>query len=311
MEQISTFEKIYLLRSGATTDNGIFRLYYIFSVRLLFLLGLLASSTQYFSNKIECTPIENVNSFIKEFCWVHNYYPWVPIALFVQAMFLYLPRFIWSKFETQIVDHLLLNNKIDRFDESKQDQMRDYIIDLLIRSRRICRNSKYYVHIFTEFLNLFSAALQILFMNKFFNMNFLHFGFKLWNYSDPMAKAFPNLTKCNLHAYGYPDVNFTCILPINLLNQKVYFVVWLWYQLLIICSIFNMINRIFLTCSTKLRCAVIMEQVEIANRDSLISVVSDSSIGEWYILNVLSLNINSTMFNQIINELHRQRRNRE
>ena len=246
----------------------------------------------------------------------NNYYQWVVIALFIQAMFMYLPRFLWINYESQIVDNLLLDNKIDRLDSAKQEQIRDYIIDLLTKKPRICDSYRYYYHVFIELLNLLNTFAQFVFMNYFLNMNFRDYGWKVWNfndwsyeyYFDPMTKLFPKMTKCHFFDYGpsgqITKNDYLCILPLNVVNEKIYLVLWFWYQFLIVCSILNLINRFLLSFSNELRCKIIMKRMQIVNKRALTSIVFHISIGEWYILDVLSRNLDLKMFSGIIDGIY-------
>ena len=80
---------------------------------------------------------------------------------------------------------------------------------------------------------------------------------------DPMARIFPKITKCTFHNFGASGtiqkyyiltkkinhpflVRFDglCILPINMINDKIYITLWFWLFLLLIMSVLYMIFRL-------------------------------------------------------------------
>ena len=254
----------------------------------------------------------------------NNYYQWVSTALFVQALLIYLPRFIWLDFEKRINSNLQLDVKVDRLDQQKIERTRDYIIDFLIWKPKMCRNSYYYLHVFLEACNLLIVLAQFAFMNFFLNSNFSRYGFKVlqfenWSYElyfDPMTRAFPKLAKCLFYSYGSSGntqkTDFLCVLPYNTANEKIYLFLWFWFQILILAGVMNLIYRLLLGFSRELRCARIRSQTECpVNRAALSSIVNNVSVGEWYILDVLANNLDITLFDSVvtgINEVFDQKR---
>ena len=49
------------------------------------------------------------------------------------------------------------------------------------------------------------------------------------------------MTKCTFHKYGtsgnIENHDVLCILPLNIVNEKIYLILWLWYILLILSSV--------------------------------------------------------------------------
>ena len=54
---------------------------------------------------------------------------------------------------------------------------------------------------------------------------------------DPMARVFPKMTKCTFHKYGssgtIEKVDSLCILPLNIINEKIYIFLFLWLMILV------------------------------------------------------------------------------
>ena len=54
--------------------------------------------------------------------------------------------------------------------------------------------------------------------------------------SDPMIYVFPRMTKCTFHKFGtsgnIEKHDALCILPLNIVNEKIYIFIWFWLLLL-------------------------------------------------------------------------------
>ena len=63
----------YLSSSNVKTDNFVFKLHYQYSVLILVIFGVLATSNQLLLQPIECTSNQkNLNrDFVNAYCWSH------------------------------------------------------------------------------------------------------------------------------------------------------------------------------------------------------------------------------------------------
>lgn len=92
-------------------------------------------------------------------------------------------------------------------------------------------------------------------MNKFFDGEFVSYGWKVLNYSeapqeqriDPMVYVFPRVTKCIFHKYGpsgsIVKTDSLCLLPLNIVNEKTYIFIWFWYIILLVMLVGLVIYR--------------------------------------------------------------------
>ena len=81
-------------------------------------------------------------------------------------------------------------------------------------------------------------------MDRFFNGAFLTFGLEVIAFAerdqedrlDPMIYIFPRMTKCTFHKFGTSGEvekhDALCILPLNIVNEKIYIFLWFWLLLL-------------------------------------------------------------------------------
>ena len=218
----------------------------------------------------------------------------------------YIPRFLWLDYERSIVNYLRLDRKFDAQDDDKKERFVQFTIELF-NDRKLVNNLKYYYHILLEIMNLAIVSAQLYSIGYFLNMNF-----NGWNYEfyfNPMIKSFPKISKCFFYYISYGSLgrkSFLCVLPYNYINEKIYLFLWFWLQLLIIFNLANFLYRFLLSISRKLRCRMISIKTEASlNREALSSIVNNSSIGEWFTLNILSKNLNFQLFDDIVNGIYR------
>ena len=81
-------------------------------------------------------------------------------------------------------------------------------------------------------------------MDRFFDGTFLTFGIEVISFAerdqedriDPMVYIFPRMTKCTFHKFGSSGEiekhDAMCILPLNIVNEKIYIFIWFWLLLL-------------------------------------------------------------------------------
>ena len=93
-------------------------------------------------------------------------------------------------------------------------------------------------------------------MNRFFDGAFLTFGIDVLRFLesdqedriDPMIYVFPRMTKCTFYKYGVSGEverhDAVCILPLNVVNEKIYVFLWFWFLFLGVLSLLTVIYRV-------------------------------------------------------------------
>lgn len=104
---------------------------------------------------------------------------------------------------------------------------------------------------FCEFLCAVNIIVQMYWMNRFFDGEFMSYGLRVMHFAetpqeqrvDPMVYVFPRMTKCIFHKYGASGSiqkhDSLCILPLNIVNEKTYIFIWFWYVILL-CLLFGL-----------------------------------------------------------------------
>merc|ERR1711902_387611 len=92
-----------------------------------------------------------------------------------------------------------------------------------------------------QFLYLVNVIGQIFFVDCFLGWEFTKYGMAAASFTeldeeervDPMSKVFPRVTKCTFQKYGPSGTiqkhDAQCVLPINIINEKIYVFLWFWF----------------------------------------------------------------------------------
>ena len=82
---------------------------------------------------------------------------------------------------------------------------------------------------------------------------------------DPMAKVFPKVTKCTFHNYGPSGTvekkDGLCVLPLNIINEKIYIFIWFWLIIITIVSGLALLYRLIVLGMPKFRVSLIAWRV--------------------------------------------------
>lgn len=239
----------------------------------------------------------------------HAYYQWVAFVLFIQALFFNVPHLIWKNKERGLIRNLAKNLNTDEYFDREIDR-HQAIVDLfeyLNKSSETNHTTMFFWFVATEIMNFVNVLSQMILMDKFLSNQFISYGFEILSKSqeewstriDPMVRLFPRVTKCTFRMYGESgDLerhDTICILPINIVNEKIYIVLWFWFFFLCFLSSLNLIYRLMIVILSNLRTYTIKRQCihddNLMKFERLHSIVSRMSLGKWFLLSLLIKNI--------------------
>jgi len=241
----------------------------------------------------------------------HMYYQWVGFILFFQAILFYIPRYFWKLQEGGKVKFCTLNMKEPEVDNEERGKRVKRLVKCYHKYQN--KNEKYAIKFFLfEIMNLLNVIVQIFYTNKFIGGRFLNYGSQVLNFYqnidmgiDPLVEVFPKMTKCQFNRHGPGgDINnhdALCLLPLNIVNEKIYLVMWFWLIMLSIASSLAVLYRaacIFLP---------IVRTYLLWGESSKWSVVSDittkGDYGDWFLLRQFSKNVDPETFHEFLNQL--------
>lgn len=331
------------------TDCAIFRLHNQFTSVLLFGCSLIITATQYVGQPIQCLTDGIPRHVVNTFCWItstfsmpeafrrevgkdvahpgiandyneetgkkyYTYYQWVCFALFFQGIACYLPHMIWKMSEGQLMRTLVMrmSNGVCYLEEkqNKKKILLEYLMS------HIKRHTTYVIRYWIcEALCLVNIIVQMYLMNKFFDGEFLSYGWKVMDFSeesqenrvDPMVYVFPRVTKCTFHKFGPSGTiekrDSMCILPLNIVNEKTYIFIWFWYVLLATVLTILILYRLLILLLPKLRPRIMHAKNRSIPLEICEAVARKVDLGDWWILLMLGTNMDPLIYREIIFEL--------
>ncbi|XP_011500405.1 PREDICTED: innexin inx1 [Ceratosolen solmsi marchali] len=244
----------------------------------------------------------------------YTYYQWVCFVLFFQAMACYLPHWLWSIWEGGLIKTLMndMNEKLE--DEDSLTKKKNVIMDYLVSHIRT-HNTYVYRYFACEALCLVNILVQLYLMNRFFDGEFVTYGLRVLHFSeapqeervDPMVYIFPRVTKCIFHKYGASGTiqkhDSLCILPLNIVNEKTYIFIWFWYLILTLMLLGLMFYRAAIIFAPVVRPKILQLSSRLLELETCQSITKKIELGDWWVLYVLSSNMDSLIYVELLREL--------
>jgi len=245
----------------------------------------------------------------------NSYYQWVPLYLVTLAVVFYLPRLLWLMLEGGLMKFFGkgTTTRVIEDQEEKEEALVKFF----------CQNvhNKYSIYFFgfigCEVFNVFLVLIQFVFTNIFLHNRFSFYGPQVLFYyrlpeeeqalqKNPMCWTFPRLASCNYWRWGpggmQENINAICVLALNMINDKVFLVLWWWFFLVSVIGILRLVYRFIQTQSSKLRFQLInMRMNRYFKRPTtkmckIESYLCQCSLGDWFVLYQLSKNLNRPFF---------------
>lgn len=173
--------------------------------------------------------------------------------------------------------------------------------------------ARYY---FCELLSFINIIAQMFLLDVFFEGEFMRYGLNVIEFTqnldhesrlDPMQKIFPRVTKCKFHKYG-PSANIEtidalCLLPLNIINEKIYIFLWFWFVFLAGLTFLMLIFGLIIIACPSVRVYMLNLRFRISQLNHLYIIVRKSTIGDWFLLYLLGKNMDSYILKDIVAEL--------
>ncbi|XP_042887749.1 innexin inx3-like [Penaeus japonicus] len=325
--------------SHTYVDSQVFRFHYHWTAAFCFLACVFVTAADFVGDSILClNGFEEAPKPITTFCWVsstftinttmpgtkgigtyfpeihekriHGYYQWVPHVLFLQGILFYLPHLVWKSYEGKQVDQLLQGLNKSLFDED-EDQKKKNIIEYLSESWGL--NNKYaFGYLGCEALNFANVLGQMFLMDRFLGGFFMDYGTKVIqflfsddkNRSDALYETFPRLAKCTFHQFGdsgdIKKLDFLCVLPQNIVNEKVFLVMWFWFVVLVTLTAIQLIWQLLVLYSPLLRLRLLESHLKGKLSPRAEQVVRGMHSGDFCLLEAIGRNLDPIAFKDVL-----------
>ncbi len=264
-----------------------------------------------------------------------SYYQWVGFTLFFQAVLFYVPRWLWKNWEAGKIAALMMDLDVGVVSEVEKKQKKKLLLDYLYDNLKN-HNWWAYRYFFCEVLaagniigriyNLFMLACiinfcfagQMFLMDKFFEGAFFTFGLEVIAFAerdqedrlDPMIYVFPRMTKCTFHKFGASGEvekhDALCILPLNIVNEKIYIFLWFWFLILGGLSALVVLYRAVIIVSPRMRAYLLYIRFRLIKREVVNTIVKKSKMGDWFLFYMLGQNVDNMIFKEVMHELARR-----
>jgi len=180
---------------------------------------------------------KNLQDWEKKF---HSYYQWVWCFLFFQAFLFFIPHWIWKTWEGGRLKTLVADLNTHVLDPAKKAEHKAAILEYFSPSKEgnWYHNLYAYKYAFCELLNFINILTQVFLIDAYLDNEFSNYGTSILSVSqsrsyyrnDKMNQVFPLMTMCQVSIFGFAGNlvphDALCVLPINILNEKIYIFTW-------------------------------------------------------------------------------------
>lgn len=121
---------------------------------------------------------------------------------------------------------------------------------------------------------------------------------------DPMTFIFPRMTKCTYYDFGSSgDVqkhDALCLLPLNIINEKIYIALWFWFLILAILTILVIIYRFFAFVSLGVRSRGLISRCKLSSELDIQLICANCDVGDWFLFYMVAENLDPIVMREIV-----------
>lgn len=123
-----------------------------------------------------------------------------------------------------------------------------------------------------------------------------------------MLIVFPIRAKCNYTDFGAGGSvqvhDSMCILSLNVLNQRLFMVIWFWFLLLTALSSVALLYRFILLLFPKIRTYLLVVQTKSIDMKKLAFLIKRLAYGNFFILYNIGKNVNPILYSELVLDLY-------
>ncbi|XP_076062715.1 innexin inx3-like [Oratosquilla oratoria] len=238
-----------------------------------------------------------------------NFFQLMPLLLAVSGCLFYLPHAIWQAFEGKNLARLLQgpNDLTPDVDSTSRK-------DLITRYMKITRGFNFvysFPYLICEILNLVNVILQLVFMDVIARQTFSEYGHKVVSLivdrSDPedeLYEIFPRMLRCTYTSF-MPNgelwkQDLLCVLPQNVLTEKVFICIWVWFVAVATITAAQVVFKILLYMSSAMRSGMIECYGKLTVSGDVKNTLSNMAFGDFFFLELLARNLDTVTFRDVL-----------
>ncbi|XP_064457652.1 innexin inx1-like isoform X3 [Ornithodoros turicata] len=302
-----------LRRRTVSIDNCVFRLHWLVTSLVLVTFSLLITARQYVGEPIECVPPSDdfPMSVLNTYCWIHSTFT--------------IPSAFVKKVGVEVA-HPGVDNSGSWFQDKRytayyqwvvimEDQERTHKTSILTEYlfRNLKKHQVYALkYMFCEFLSFVNVIGQMFLIDRFLGGEFWSYGIEVIRFSqsdqedrwDPMVFVFPRVTKCTFHTFGTSgDIqrhDALCLLPLNVVNEKIYIFIWFWFIVLVVLSSVVFLMRSLVLAVPRLRFYFLKNRCPLVEPADLEVLTRTANAGDWFLFYMLAKNIDPLVYRDVM-----------
>jgi len=245
------------------------------------------------------------------------FYQWVTFMLLINAAIFRIPYIIWKLCEGGLMKSFCSEDTKSLYGRGKKDDVT--VKELLVE--KACFFNKlrgqmgwYYFTFFScQILNVGMVIVNFVFTNIFLSHNFKNYGLEVIGFLsktteqqknadfNPLCNAFPTVTNCVMNYKGTAgspvDTSGVCILSQNIINQKIYFVLWFWFIIMTAIGVLQILFELSFLTVPAFRSWVITLQMGKFDTNYVRKYVDQKcAIGDWFLLYQIGKNMDKHVF---------------
>lgn len=150
--------------------------------------------------------------------------------------------------------------------------------------------------------------LQIYITDWFIRGNFWSYGLNRDAYFHLSPKVFPKKAKCIYSRFGSSGsteiLDALCILPLNVLNEKVFLILWYWLLVLLSLSFVCVVYRSLFVFVPQFRVYLLRALTRKLDNNKAKLIVEKTNLGDFFVLYRIGKNVNPNLYKELIFGLH-------
>ncbi|XP_017135944.1 innexin inx4 [Drosophila miranda] len=245
-----------------------------------------------------------------------RYYQWVVLVLLLQSFVFYLPAFLWKIWEGGRLKHLCMDFHQTAVSKERSKAHLGVLVKYFTSDYKETHFRYFASYVFCEVLNLGISILNMLLLDVFIEGFWTHYvdaflavysgDWEMW--SSITKRVFPKCAKCEVVRFGPSgsdsSMDTLCLLPLNILNEKIFAFLWVWFMAMTFLAGLKLFFRIITMFNSGIRFHILRARARLMPKSHLQRALQNCSFGDWFVLMRVGNNISPEMFLKLLEELY-------
>ena len=239
--------------------------------------------------------------------------------LALHGVLFYVPHWLWTLSEDGRMAAMVQDIRLPVLDRGV---LKARVTNLAVYLRQTMGTYQgYFIRfVICDALNVANVLGTIYCIDRFLGHKFLDYGSEVVRYLSegatkekpfsPFRTTFPKQAKCEMEYFGptgtASKVDGLCVLALNVLNEKVYLVLWFWLIFLSVLSSVVFVGRLVLMLVHFFRVPMLEHKAHFKFGREMARGVNSLQVGDFFLLSLMARNMDVTAFRLLLKELARE-----